>query len=123
MLTYIEETKESTIHLPSKRKNIALRMAVDIINNYEGDLISIYELCRIVGVSDRTLLSAFKNKYQVSPSDYIKAVRLNNVRRDLFLLKDQNISISDLAGKYHFWHMGQFAQDFKNHFGVLPSGV
>ena len=123
LLKYIEESNENTIQIPKRRKDIALRKAVDIINNTECELISIPELCGLVGVSERTLLYAFKNKFQISPSDYIKSVRLNKVRRDLFQLKDQNTSISSIAGKYHFWHMGQFAQDFNKQFGVLPSDI
>ncbi|NOR86105.1 MAG: helix-turn-helix domain-containing protein [Bacteroidales bacterium] len=96
---------------------------MDIINDSEDELISIPELCGLVGVSERTLLYAFQNKFQISPSDYIKSVRLNKVRRDLFQLKDQNASISTIAGKYHFWHMGQFAQDFRTQFGILPSSI
>ncbi len=123
ILKYIEESNEQIISTPQKRKDIALRKAVDIINDTEADLISISELCSLVGVSERTLLYAFQNKFQVSPSEYIKAIRLNKVRRDLFLLKGQDAGISFLAGKYHFWHMGQFAQDFKKQFGVLPSDI
>jgi len=123
ILKYIEESNEQIISTPQKRKDIALRKAVNIINDSEVDLISIPELCRLVGVSERTLLYAFQNKFQVSPSEYIKAIRLNKVRRELFFLKGQNVAISYLAGKYHFWHMGQFAQDFKNQFGFLPSDI
>jgi AraC-like DNA-binding protein len=29
--------------------------------------------------------------------------------------------VSSIAAQYGFWHMGQFAADFKERFGVLPS--
>lgn len=123
LLRYIEDCNQSIISIPQKKKDVALRKAIDIINNENEDLFSIQQLCGLTGVSERTLQYAFRDKYKVSPGEYIKAVRLNDVKRELFLSKGQNINISTFAGKYHFWHMGQFAKDFKTQFGILPSEV
>ena len=123
LLRYIEDGIQSISSIPQKKKDVALRKAIGIINNENEDLFSIQQLCGLTGVSERTLQYAFRDKYKVSPNEYIKAVRLNNVKRELALSKDKNISISTVAGKYCFWHMGQFAKDFKNQFGVLPSEV
>jgi len=43
------------------------------------------------------------------------------VKKELFL--NEELKISTIAGKYNFWHMGQFAKDFKRQFGVLPSEI
>lgn len=123
LLNYIEYSNHINLFIPQKKKDKALRKAVEIINNQLENILSMQQLCGLVGVSERTLQYAFKSKYQVSPIEYIKAVRLNKVKRELFLLKDQDINISTLAGKYNFWHMGQFAKDFKAQFGMLPSEI
>jgi AraC family transcriptional regulator, ethanolamine operon transcriptional activator len=75
----------------------------------------------MVGVSERALLYGFKAKFRVSPSEYIKAYRLNVVKHEIYPMP--NKPIFEIASKYHFWHMGQFAKDFKQQFGVLPSEV
>lgn len=123
LLRYIEDINESIVSNPQKKKDLALRKAVNIINNEEEGLFSVQQICALTGVSERTLQYAFRAKYKVSPSEYIKAVRLNNVKRELILSKGKNINISSVAGKYCFWHMGQFAKDFKLQFGMLPSEV
>ena len=123
ILKYIEDSNQSIILLPQKKKDVTLSKAIEIINNRKGDLLSIQQLCALTSVSERTLQYAFRDKYKVSPGEYIKAVRLNKVRKELFLSKGQKIKISTLAGKYNFWHMGQFAKDFKAQFGMLPSEV
>jgi len=51
----------------------------------------------------------------------IKAYRLNEVKKKIYT--SQDMSISDTAGIYHFWHLSQFSQDFKRQFGILPSEV
>jgi len=121
LLKHINDNKHTSINLPSDKQHKAINKAVEIIHNEEGELTPIRQLCEIVGVSERTLYNAFKQRFKASPNEYIKAIRLNKVKKDLFANEDE--SISYLAGKYHFWHMGQFAKDFKNQFGVLPSDV
>lgn len=105
------------------KRDLALKKAVEIINNEQDRLFSIPELCQIVEVSERTLQYAFQNKFQVSPHEYMKAIRLHKVKRKLHAMSGENISISSLAGEFHFWHMGEFANDFRRQFGVLPSDI
>ncbi len=121
LIKYLEkaELKESANR--KNKKKYAVEKAVEIINNQVNKLFSIPQLCAMVGVSERTLLSAFNEKYKVGPSQYIKAYRLNLVKKEIYNTKTK--SISKIAGKYHFWHMGQLAKDFKKQFGILPSEV
>jgi len=121
MLNYIEESNTNTVSTHHVQQEEALKTAVKII--HESGLVdqSIPQLSTQVGLSSRSLFNAFKEKYHVSPSGYIKSVRLNKVKREIYLSKEMNIS--EIAGKYNFWHMGQFAKDFKNQFGILPSEV
>nr|WP_299161693.1 helix-turn-helix domain-containing protein [uncultured Eudoraea sp.] len=85
------------------------------------EAIRIDQLCRNAHVSERTLDYVFKEKYQVSPIEYIKAIKLNEVKKELLQSKEQ--LISSVAAKYGFWHMWQFAADFRKRFGELPSEV
>ena len=123
LLDYIQFAR---LKKPIKTKSIkdkALKDAVNFIHNNSEAIFSVKELSILVNVSERTLLSAFKEKYKVTPSEYIKSYRLNKVKNELYALKNKKINISTIAGKYHFWHMGQFAKDFKKHFGILPSEI
>ena len=74
-------------------------------------------------VSERTLEYAFLEKFQISPSQYIKAHRLYLVRKHLLNNKGKYHKISDVASKYGFYHLGQFSYDFKRHFGLNPSQI
>jgi hypothetical protein len=50
----------------------------------------------------------------------MKGLQLSRVRNDL-LRFDEGESITDLANVHGFWHMGQFAADYRLLFGELPS--
>jgi len=100
---------------------VALKNAIDLINNQLDEILTFSQLCHITNVSERTLEYAFLEKYQVTPKEYIKANRLHKVKNELILSKEQNTTISTLAAEHGFWHMGQFAADFRRQFGKLPS--
>ena len=123
LINYFDNAKIIKDEARKSKKEHALKEAVKILETNVDSLYTVKELSQLTNVSERTLLYAFKEKYNVTPSDYIKAYRLNKVKSELFALKGQKIKISEIAGKYNFWHMGQFVKDFKKHFGILPSEV
>lgn len=63
---------------------------------------------------------AFRELFGVSPKRYLQAVRLNGVRRDL-LAATPEAKIADVANRWGFWHLGQFAADYRRQFDELPS--
>jgi AraC-like DNA-binding protein len=55
-----------------------------------------------------------------SPKAYLQAQRLMGVRR-MLRATGAEVPISDIANEWGLWHMGQFAADYRRHFGELPS--
>lgn len=83
--------------------------------------ITISDVCREVGVTRRTLQNATQEVLGVSPQHYLKAVRLNGLRRELKQRDPARESIGDVASHWGFWHLSQMAQDYRRLFGELPS--
>lgn len=84
--------------------------------------ISVPELCTAFQVSRRTLQYAFDRVIGIGPNAYLKILRLNGVRRDL-MRRDKNISIQQAASNWGFWHLSQFAKDYRTLFRELPSAT
>lgn len=82
---------------------------------------SVLELCRHVGASQRKLSYCFQDVLGMSPARYLRALRLNAVRRALKTNDDPRTGVQDIAARLGFWHLGQFALDYKRQFGELPS--
>ncbi len=80
------------------------------------------ELTASLGVSMRTLEYAFRDVLGLSPVQYLRAARLRGVRREL-LRANPAIRVSDAAARWGFWHLSQFAADYKRLFGELPSAT
>ncbi|MCG8307222.1 MAG: helix-turn-helix domain-containing protein [Cytophagales bacterium] len=121
-IVLLKEFENNKVCLPrskSRQRDRALSGAIDIIEAAQGVIVKVEDICERVGVSERTLEYAFKEKYSVSPKTFINGMMFNKVRKEL--RRGASHKISDVAAKYGFWHMGQFAADYRTWFGELPS--
>jgi AraC family transcriptional regulator, ethanolamine operon transcriptional activator len=103
----------------SSERARALKAALTAIRDGPGDVISVGDLCRIAKASERTLHYAFTERFGMAPAHYMKVHRLNGARNDL--CREPPMKVSDAANNWGFWHLGQFAKDYENLFGELPS--
>lgn len=83
--------------------------------------ITVADLCRELGVSRRTLQYSFQEVLGINPVAFLRAMRLNGVRRDLKSAARPADSVQDIAARWGFWHLGHFVTDYKRMFGELPS--
>ncbi|WP_425569086.1 helix-turn-helix domain-containing protein [Pseudonocardia xishanensis] len=72
-----------------------------------------------VGVSARAVQLGFRRVTGVPPSTFVRNTRLDRVHASL--LEGTGEPITDLAFHYGFGHLGRFAQQYRDRFGVLPS--
>lgn len=105
----------------SRSRSRVLKDAIAYIELRGRQTVSVRELCVHVGVSERTLQYVFQEAYQVTPKQYIQLRRLHGVRKEL--LARPYRPVGDVAAEWGFWHMGQFAADYKKLFGEVPSAT
>jgi len=96
-----------------------VRRAEELMRSQLRQPLGAIDLCHQLGVSDRTLRQAFRERYQVGPMVYYKQLRLNAVRARL--KSSGSGTIGRVARKYGFHHLGNFAADFHRAFGCTPS--
>jgi AraC-like DNA-binding protein len=103
----------------AKRRTI-LKKTVGLMKDTEDRVVPISSMCKEVGASWRTINRAFFDEFGMGPKAYYTRLRLNRAR--LAIIRGEGaISISDAANRFEFWHMGQFARDYRSLFGELPS--
>jgi len=93
----------------------------DFVNLNPSKPLNISELCAYAGSSERTLQYTIKDFTGLTPSQYVKAIRLNIVKDKLLKSSSEYTRINKLACEYGFWHTAQFATDYRHQFGELPS--
>lgn len=90
-------------------------------NAQNRDEVTIVEICDYLKTSRRTLQNSFHSVWGISPITYLKAIKLNAVRRELRSPFSEFTTVQDAAMSWGFWHMGQFAADYYTQFEELPS--
>lgn len=105
---------------PHLRQRV-LRRALAHIADLPHEPLAVQDLCRATGASERTLRRAFTEHLGVAPKAFLQARRLNGAYRDLARAHSSEANVNTAAHRWGFWHMGQFAADYRRLFGELPS--
>jgi AraC-like DNA-binding protein len=87
------------------------------LERHYADEVSIEDLCRLAGLGRRWLTTAFKREYGVTIGDYMRGVRIEVAKA---LLRDPDLSVSDVAARVGYGYPANFAKVFRHHVGVSP---
>jgi AraC-like DNA-binding protein len=82
--------------------------------------ITICDVAEHLGVSLRSLQAGFRSWRNSTPSDFLRQVRLERARDDLLRL-DGDVSVTNVALRYGFSHLGRFSSYYQSAFGEAPS--
>ena len=105
----------------TRKRTDAINKIKEYLHDHPTKPVTCEELCRITDYSKRTLEYVFQDYYGVSPKAYLKKLRLNYIYKELKKSNPKQVNVIDIANKWDFWHMGQFAADYRYFFGELPS--
>jgi AraC family transcriptional regulator, ethanolamine operon transcriptional activator len=105
---------------PSTTRAYIVYKAQQFIEERLATGFSMSELCTTLRVSRRTLEYAFRDIIGASPKRYILALRLGRARRDI-VVRGAQISITEIAERWGFFHPGRFGAVYKDFFHERPS--
>ena len=98
------------------RAFVEANLAVDVVP-------TVTDICRTIGVSERTLQYAFRAYVDMSPIAYLRLCRLNRVRATLRTADPQTTTVTAVAMRFGFLHLGRFALDYRKLFNESPSAT
>ncbi|MEG9437301.1 helix-turn-helix domain-containing protein [Edaphobacter sp. HDX4] len=104
------------------QSSLIVRNVRQYVLDHSNRVIAVPELCKAFDVSRRTLQYAFEQVLGISPNAYLRILRLNGARRDL-AGREAQISVQQAAADWGFWHLSQFAKDYRALFDELPSAT
>lgn len=90
------------------------------LRNNVGESISLLDLCDAASTSERTIRNACEIITGESPIAFLRAMRLNQVRRSL-LNATNPVRVTEIGMRCGFLHMPQFSKDYRHLFDELPS--
>ena len=107
-----KHTTQKALHIHSIREQIEQNLNANI---------TIGEICKELGYSQRGTQRVFMEYMRLSAKKYQQYLRLNAIYRELYL--GDTKTVKEIARKYNFFHMGYFSQEFKKMFGISPKAV
>jgi transcriptional regulator GlxA family with amidase domain len=104
---------------PSRRELVG--RVTGFLRDNLGEPVTIAELSRMAGVSERTLRTAFREAVGLSPKQYTIAERLRAAHDALQAADPKTTTVTDIAMEYGFFELGRFAGRYRDTFGESPS--
>lgn len=120
-LGHLDALEES--RLPVRARDRAIRRCLERIEHPDWRELSAPVLCEIAGVGERTLQYAFRERFGLTPAAFLKARRLSAVRQRLLYADCEEVTVAAESAALGFWHVGQFAADYRRAFGETPSAT
>jgi len=83
--------------------------------------LTVSELAAFAGVGSSALFAGFREFRNTSPMAYLKSVRLQRVHEDLNRASASRDTVTKIAMRWGFVHLGHFTAGYKRKFGESPS--
>lgn len=96
-----------------------VKRAIDYMHGHLDVPIRLADIVRASGVAGRTLFKHFGDCRGLSPMRYLRNARLDKVRETL--RRAPEASITEIAMRWGFTHMGRFSVEYRRRFGESPS--
>jgi len=94
---------------------------MDFVDQHVGEYLVVSDLATALGISERTLRTAFQDYFNVGPVRYLKLRTLHQIRSALKTSDTSRATVTEIAAQFSAWELGRMAQDYHFLFGELPS--
>jgi AraC-like DNA-binding protein len=120
LLMVVPSQLSPTLHSrPTPTRRSRIREVIAFIDEHPAAETSTADLAAMADISTRTLQTGFHDIVGMSPTAYIRDVRLDRVH--LELASGASGSVTEVGARWGFFHPGRFARQYRERFGVLPS--
>ena len=111
---------ESTLNQSEYNVRIA-RSAKEYIETNFHHPVHLEDLSRHTGVGIRMVQRCFREHFDTTITDFLKAVRLDAANRELAVKYPGETNVKQVALHNGFTHLGRFSVTYRQRFGELPS--
>lgn len=99
----------------------ALRRAIAYIEAHADADISAADIAAAANVTIRALQYAFRRRLCTTPIAHLRRVRLERARLGLLAADPADTTVSEIASRWGFGHLGRFAATYRGTYGRSPS--
>lgn len=92
-----------------------------LMEEHAGEELTVADIAEAVGVSLRALQEGFRRDLSTSPSAYLRDVRMERAHAQLRLGDPTRTTVTEIAHRCGFVHLGRFSVEYRRRFGQSPS--
>jgi len=115
------EAREDNV--AQRQHELIMRRFRRVVEQNPDQPLYVPELCKAIGVSERTLRVCCQEQLGLGPKRYLLFRRLHLARRALRGALQDTTTVTEIATRYGFWHFGRFAGAYQSLFGEPPSST
>jgi AraC-like DNA-binding protein len=94
-----------------------------VVGQHLEEPLYVAELCREIGVSERSLRLCCQEHLGMGPKKYLLLRRIHLFRQALRESTPDQTTVTEIATQHGFWEFGRLAGEYKALFGELPSAT
>lgn len=99
---------------------VTVKRAMDFIEQHAHEPLTIVEIAKVAGTSVRALQLSFRGHVDLTPSEYLRRVRMDRVHTMLRFANPESTSVGEIAQSWGFNQLGRFAAQYRKIYGVSP---
>ncbi|MFK4548141.1 AraC-like DNA-binding protein [Streptomyces tendae] len=99
----------------------AIQRVVDVIEDDPMQVSSAADIAKIACISLRALEKGFVREFGIPPMAYLRQVRLSRARNELVHGEPDVLTVSAVALRWGFGHLGRFGALYQRRYGEPPS--
>jgi AraC-like DNA-binding protein len=101
----------------------AIRTAIELLETHPERPWTAGVLAAEVGLSVRALHAGFHSKTELGPMTYLRHTRLARVHEELLEAEPATTTVSSVARRWGFAHLGRFSAAYAKRYGQSPSST
>ncbi|WP_344794610.1 helix-turn-helix domain-containing protein [Frondihabitans peucedani] len=118
--TFAYEGPEATsLTIPPSSGRLAA--ALEFVHSHAEMPLTTTDIAQAAGLSLRGLQHAFSRQFEMTPTEYLRGVRLDRVRVDLLAATPSRETVASIAHRWGFSHSGRFSSAYAKRFGEYPT--
>lgn len=97
--------------------------ATEYVLAHWGQPVSLTAIAMACRTSVRSVQSAFRNELGTTPTAWLRVERLERARRELARTRPEESTVTEVAARNGFLHLGEFSRHYRDRFGESPSST
>lgn len=109
-----------TAHDRNDHQPVLLRRAIEFMESNVTNDIALDDVAQAVHVTPRAVQYMFRRHLETTPLQYLRRLRLHYAHQELQAADRSGTTVTEIAARWGFGHMGRFAVMYREAYGCSP---